>query len=74
MTTTEEAVVTLTTFGEGRRQSRISRSPMTVADVLSEHGVDAKGRRIALNGHVAGPDDVVKERDQLTIVPRLQGG
>ena len=72
--TTEEAVVTLSTFGDARRRSRISRSPMTVSDVLNEHGVEAKGRRIALNGHVAGPNDVVKDRDQLTVVPRVQGG
>ena len=71
---TEEAVVTLSTFGESRRRSRISRSPMTVSDLLSEHGVEAKGRRIALNGHVADPTDVVKDRDQVSVVPRVQGG
>lgn len=73
MSATEEAVVTLSTFGESRRRSRISR-PMTVSDLLSEHGVEAKGRRIALNGHVADPTDVVKDRDQVSVVPRVQGG
>lgn len=74
MSITEEPVVTLSTFGESRRLSRLARTPMTVEDVLKEHGVEAKGRRVAVNGHTAGLDRVVRDRDQVSVVPRVQGG
>lgn len=74
MSATEEAVVTLSTFGVGRTVSRVSHPSMTVSDVLNEHGVDVEGRRIAVNGHNADLDSIVRERDQLTVVPRVQGG
>jgi len=74
MSTVLEQRVTLSTFGEGRRTSRLTRPSTTVGDVLGEHGVDARGRRVALNGHVADLDRVVRDRDELTVVPRVQGG
>jgi len=74
MSVIEEPVVTLTAFGEGRRLSRLARTPMTVEDVLKQHGVQAKGRRVAVNGHSVGLDRVVQDRDQVSVVPRVQGG
>jgi sulfur carrier protein ThiS len=74
MSVLEEPVVTLSTFGDGRRLSCLSRRPMTVEDVLREHGVHPEGRRVAVNGHTAGLDRVVQDRDQVSVVPRVQGG
>ena len=57
MSATEEAVVTLSTFGEGRKTSILSRPNLTVADLLGEHGVETQGRRIAVltsGGDAAG--------------------
>ncbi len=69
----KDSVVTLSTFGEGRRHSRLS-PPMTVAELLAEHGVESNGRRVAVNGNVAGLDDLLKSEDEVTVVPRVQGG
>jgi sulfur carrier protein ThiS len=74
MSTTLEPSVTLCTFGEDRRQSRIKSPAMTVAELLAEHGVAPKGRRVARNGHAVGLDTVVRPDDQISVVPRVEGG
>jgi sulfur carrier protein ThiS len=70
----EEPVVTMTAFGQGRYRSRWSGASMTVAEVLHEHGVAADGRRVALNGHAADGSTTLTVGDELTVVPRVQGG
>jgi sulfur carrier protein ThiS len=70
----EDAVVTLTAFGQGRYRSKWSGTGMTVAEVLHEHGVEPDGRRVAVNGHRAGATTTLIEGDELTVVPRVQGG
>ena len=66
--------VTLSVFGDRRYSMLWPGTNLTVADVLSETGVDPGGRRVAKNGHSAGVDTVVLPGDELTLVPRVQGG
>jgi len=69
----EEAVVTVTAFGEGRYHSRWREPAMSVADVLGDHGLTANGRRVALNGHRVDLATPVVVGDELTLIPRVQG-
>lgn len=70
----DESVATLSVFGGGKYRSKVSRTGTTVAEILGEHGVTANGRRLALNGHTTGTDSPVHQGDELTLVPRVQGG
>jgi sulfur carrier protein ThiS len=73
-TATKDPEVTLSVFGAGRHRSRISGSGMTVSDVLREHDVKPDGYRLARNGNPATTTEIVREGDELTLVPRIQGG
>jgi sulfur carrier protein ThiS len=66
--------VTLTVFGDRRYTTTWPGTHMTVAEVLARHNVDVGGRRLAKNGHLVAADAVVVPGDELTIVPRVQGG
>jgi sulfur carrier protein ThiS len=70
----KEPVVTMTAFGRGRYRSAWSGPGLTVADVLGEHGVEPNGRRVAVNGHGADGATTLLAGDELTVVPRVQGG
>ena len=70
----ERSEVTLSVFGDRRYTTRWPGTDLAVADVLSEHGVDVGGRRLAKNGHRADLTTVVTAGDELTLVPRVQGG
>ncbi len=65
--------VRITDFGNARYESEVGGDTLTVADVLHEHGVEAEGRRIAVNGHPASPSAPLVAGDELTIVPFVQG-
>ena len=69
-----QIAVTVTSFGEGRFDARVPMHAATVAAVLESVGVEARGRRLALNGHSAAATVGVVEGDQVTVVPRVQGG
>lgn len=73
-TKNERDEVTLTVFGDRRYTSRWPGTDLRVEDVLAEHGVDVGGRRVARNGHTADLTTVVTAGDELTLVPRVQGG
>ena len=73
-TTSGQGAVTLSVFGDGRYVTTWPGTELTVADVLAEHGVDVGGRRVAKNGITSGVDAVVRPGDELTLVPRVQGG
>jgi sulfur carrier protein ThiS len=68
------AAVRVTAFGEGRRELALPGRQATVDDVLSAAGFEAKGRRVAVNGHAADARTTVREGDEVTVVPRVQGG
>ncbi len=70
----ERDEVTLTVFGDRRYTSLWPGTDLRVEDVLAEHGVDVGGRRVARNGHAADPTTIVTAGDELTLVPRVQGG
>lgn len=69
----KEPEVTVSVFGDRRYRSKIGAAT-TVADLLGEHGVETRGRRVAVNGHSVGVDAPVHVGDELTVVPRVQGG
>jgi sulfur carrier protein ThiS len=73
MSTILEAPVTLSKFGADRRTSPATPG-MTVADLLAEHGMAANGHRVARNGNPVALDATIHPNDELTIVPRVQGG
>ena len=66
--------VRITAFGAGRFQFHPLVEGATVADALRAHSVQAEGRRVAINGHPTRLDAGVREGDELTVVPRVQGG
>jgi sulfur carrier protein ThiS len=66
--------VRVTSFGEGRQVVRLPRREATVGMALQEAGVEPTGRRVALNGHPVSTGVGVLEDDELTVVPRVQGG
>ncbi|MGQ0720969.1 MAG: MoaD/ThiS family protein [Candidatus Eiseniibacteriota bacterium] len=73
-TVTKEAEVTLSVFGAERRRARVSEPSMTIGDVLRGHGVEPGEHRLARNGNPATATEPVREGDELTVVPRIQGG
>lgn len=72
--TQDKRDVTLTVFGDRRYTTTWPGTDLTVQDVLSEHGLDVGGRRVAKNGHAADLTTIVTAGDELTLVPRVQGG
>jgi sulfur carrier protein ThiS len=46
----------------------------TVGLALQEAGVESRGRRVAVNGHPVDLGVGVMEDDEVTVVPRVQGG
>jgi hypothetical protein len=66
--------VTLSVFGAGKYRSRVQGSRTTAGDVLREHGVKPGAHRLARNGHTTTSEALVVEGDELTLVPRVQGG
>lgn len=66
--------VRVTSFGEGRQTVRVPVPGATVARALGEAGVKAAGKRVALNGHPVDTAVGIFEDDELTVVPRVQGG
>ena len=59
---------------DGRFDVPLPAGPATVADVLRPHGVEAAGRRLAVNGKPAGLGTGVLEGDEVSLVPRVMGG
>lgn len=66
--------VRVTSFGEGRRVVRVPAQEATVGLAIQEAGVETGGRRLALNGHPVDLGVGVVEDDEVTVVPRVQGG
>ena len=66
--------VRVTSFGEGRKRVRVPAGTATVGSVLSAAGVSSDRRRVALNGHPVNLGAGVLEDDEVTVVPRVQGG
>lgn len=66
--------VRVTSFGEGRKTVRAPAEGSTVGSVLNTAGVDSGRRRVALNGHPVSLGTGVLEGDEITVVPRVQGG
>jgi sulfur carrier protein ThiS len=64
----------ITAFGTGRFQHEPGEGRTTVADAMRAHGVQTEGRRVAVNGHPASLDADVLVGDEVTVVPRVQGG
>jgi sulfur carrier protein ThiS len=71
---TKTGEVNVTSFGQGTFKSRVAGGRTSVGEVLEEHGVEVEGRRIAVNGHHADASTTVLEGDQVSVVPRVQGG
>ena len=66
--------VSVTSFGQGRFEATLPAEGATVAAVLELHGLETQGRRLAVNGRTAGAGTSVLEGDEVTLVPRVQGG
>lgn len=66
--------VRITSFGEGRKRVHVPAGTATVGSVLNVAGVDSGQRRVALNGHPVSLGAGVLEDDEVTVVPRVQGG
>ncbi|MHC4140623.1 MAG: MoaD/ThiS family protein [Planctomycetota bacterium] len=66
--------IRVTAFGTGRFQYEPKDQRATVGDALRTNGVETEGRRVAVNGHPANLDADVLVGDEVTVVPRVQGG
>ena len=66
--------ITLMSFGEGRRQIRLSAAEATVGEAVRQTGLSTDARRIALNGQRANGGTTVLEGDLVTLMPRVVGG
>ena len=66
--------VRVTAFGQGRKRVHLPAEAATVGSALNAAGVDSDRRRVALNGHPANMGAGVLEDDEVTVVPRVQGG
>ena len=64
----------ITAFGEGRFEFPVMSGGATVADGLRAGSVETKGRRLAVNGHPADLGTRVRPGDEVTVVPRVEGG
>jgi molybdopterin converting factor small subunit len=74
VSTATAPVVTLTAYGKGRFESKVTGTDMKVADIVGEHEVKTDGHRVAVNGHLAVLDTPVGEKDEVTVIPRVFGG
>ena len=66
--------VRVTSFGDGRFDYQAPSGAATVEEALQSLGLEAKGRRVAVNGRSAGLGTGLVENDEVTIVPRIHGG
>ena len=68
------AAVRITSFGQGRFEYLPPEGGAQVREALDAVGVEYAGHRLAVNGHPTSAEAVVVEGDELTSVPRVQGG
>ena len=66
--------VRITTFGEGRHEFAVMNGAATVGDGLRAGSIETKGRRLAVNGHPADLGTRIRPGDEVTVVPRVEGG
>jgi len=66
--------VRIEAFGQGSYFLPTLEKSSTVGEVLGALGVAVQGRRVARNGHAADLGSSVMEGDEVTVVPRVQGG
>ena len=66
--------VRVTAFGEGRKKVNVPVKAATVESALNAAGVSTGQRRVALNGHPVSAGAGVLEDDEVTVIPRVQGG
>ena len=66
--------VQISSFGQGRYEALLPAPEATVAAAVGQHALETQGRRIAVNGQTAGLSTPVLEGDEVTLVPRVQGG
>ena len=69
-----ESFVRVTSFGKGAFQFPMSDGRATVGEALRAHSVDVGMRRLAVNGHPAGVATPIEVGDEVTVVPKVQGG
>ena len=70
----ENSMVRILEFGRTQHETEISEKGVTLGELLNEFGVQTRGRRVAINGRPAGGTDRVQEGDQISVLPRVQGG
>ncbi len=70
----QSVAVHVTAFGQGKYDVDVPPASAVVGAVLARAGVDASERRVAVNGSSASMDASVIEGDEITIMPRVEGG
>lgn len=68
------AAVTVTSFGDGRREVLLEEGRRTVQDVVERTGLKMEGRRIAVNALRASGSTEVQDGDLVSLMPRVIGG
>lgn len=67
-------MVRLIDYGRGQQELELPGGRANLDEVLRRRGVSTAGRRVAINGSPAGPGAEVVEGDQVSVIPRVQGG